>query len=222
MPTNSAGIADEIDGLSIKDSPRDAANPGSARDVALHAQLQSVIKINSAVENIIKSLDKATTNMDILQNSVTSASSLLSTWTKILSQTEHNQRLLLDPEWPGATQDMEDMENLSIMRQQAAARKAADDQARRDEAQRRLAEEEARKSTTKSSARGRAGSLVGRARAKSSGYGRGSLTANTSAGHVGVGGQPGVGRGRLPTARGTGTGTAGRTGIARGRGSGSG
>ncbi|KAJ9621232.1 hypothetical protein H2203_007284 [Taxawa tesnikishii (nom. ined.)] len=99
-----------------------------AREAQLRIELESVRGINKTVHR-----------------TVTSASTLLNTWTRILSQTEHNQRLLLNPQWQGATQDLEDMENETLQRQQAAERRAAEEHRMREEAARRKEEEERRK-----------------------------------------------------------------------------
>jgi membrane protein involved in colicin uptake len=66
-------------------------------------------------------------------------------WTRILSQTEHNQRLILDPQWQGASQDMADMEAEAAAKKNAAARKDAEDQERRANAARKAEEEEKRR-----------------------------------------------------------------------------
>ncbi len=43
----------------------------------------------------------------------------------MLSQTEHNQRLILNPDWKGTTQDLLDVESEALRRQQEAERRAA-------------------------------------------------------------------------------------------------
>ena len=55
-----------------------------------------------------------------VNQTVNSASTLLNTWTRILSQTEHNQRLILNHAWQGASQDRADQEQEAYARQQAA------------------------------------------------------------------------------------------------------
>jgi hypothetical protein len=37
-----------------------------------------------------------------VSQTVTNASTLLNTWTRMLSRIEHNQRVILDPNWNGA------------------------------------------------------------------------------------------------------------------------
>lgn len=181
----------------------------AARDTALRAELERVREINRVIEGVTASLQKAKDNMETVHRTVNSASTLLATWTRILSQTEHNQRLILNPNWHGATQDVEDMENETIIRQQEAERRAAEEQRRREEAQRRAEEEERRKAAgTPTSSRG-----TGRGR------GRGvSGTSSSTRNYVGVGGQTGRGRGANPTRSGSGIGRGVSATRGRGRG----
>ncbi|OQD76205.1 hypothetical protein PENDEC_c005G06725 [Penicillium decumbens] len=116
-----------------------------AREAALHNELQSVRNINEVLEGLLKSIDCAKGNMETVSNTVTSASTLLNTWTRILSQTEHNQRLILNPNWQGATHDVADIENEAIQRQQAAERREQALQQQREAAARKAEEAERRR-----------------------------------------------------------------------------
>ncbi|PSK55909.1 hypothetical protein B9Z65_4787 [Elsinoe australis] len=181
----------------------------NSRDEALRRELEKVRGVNEVVERVIRSLEKSADNMDTVNSSVRSASTLLDTWTRILSQTEHNQRLLLNPEWRGATQDLEDLENESMLRQQAAERRAAEEEMRREAAARAAEEEERKRAATPSGTRG------SRAR------GRGSLSstrgASTTRGGTSVSGT--AGRRTTSATRagsGIGRGIGGTRGRARG------
>ena len=137
--------------------------------------------------------------MDAVSQTVTSATSLLNTYTRILSQTEHNNRLILSPQWHGASDDLSKIENESIVRQQAKERREIEERERREQAARKAEEEERRKDAAASVKGSRGG------RGRSSGYanvGRG-----RSGGYVGIGGQGGRGVGR-----GGGVGTGGTRG----------
>ncbi|KAI5256353.1 hypothetical protein E4T42_01628 [Aureobasidium subglaciale] len=185
-----------------------------SREAALRKELDSVRQINKVIEDVVMSLEKAKGNMDNVNRTVHSASTLLDTWTRILSQTEHNQRLLLNPNWQGATQDLQDIENESFVRQQQAERRAAEDQARREATQRRAEEEERRKAapppaTRGSRPRGRLGTASSRL------TGQPPSTSTSTPGYVGVGGQAGRGRG-VPRA-GSGIGRGSVRGSIRGR-----
>ncbi|KAH8423872.1 DASH complex subunit DUO1 [Aspergillus melleus] len=139
-----------------------------AREAALRNELQSVRNINQVIEGLLGSLDRAKGNMDTVSRTVDSASTLLNTWTRILAQTEHNQRLILNPNWQGAVQDVADMENEEIIRQQAAERRERELQQQREAATRRAEEERKRaQSTTTRGARG-----TTRGRVRTGGLGR--------------------------------------------------
>jgi hypothetical protein len=120
-----------------------------------------------------------------VSKTVDNASTLLNTWTRILSQTEHNQRLLLNPEWKGATQDLVDMENEALQKQQEAERRAAEADRRREEARRKAEEEERKRAagTAPSSSRGIA---RGVSRGRVRGLTRGGATASSSSSAYGA------------------------------------
>ncbi|KAI9830378.1 MAG: hypothetical protein M1826_004801 [Phylliscum demangeonii] len=102
------------------------------REAALRAELQGVRSINQVLEGVLSSLDRAKENMAVVSRTVQSASALLDTWIQVLSQTEHNQRLMLNPSWQGASQDVVDIEKETKFRQQAAQRKEMEEQRRRE------------------------------------------------------------------------------------------
>ncbi|KAL2868308.1 DASH complex subunit DUO1 [Aspergillus lucknowensis] len=134
------------------------------REAALRNELQSVRDINLVIESLLSSLDRAKGNMETVSQTVNSASTLLDTWTRILSQTEHNQRLILDPNWQGASQDAADLENEELLRQQAAERRERELQQQREAAARK-AEEDEKKRFQSTSSRGTRGVTRGRVRA---------------------------------------------------------
>ncbi|KAL8954159.1 MAG: hypothetical protein Q9222_000043 [Ikaeria aurantiellina] len=115
-----------------------------AREAALRKELAGICNINHVLESAIDSLEKAQGNMNVVLHTVNDASALLNTWTRILSQTEHNQRLIMDPSWHGATQDMADMEHETLFKQQEQERRELEEVQRR-EARARKAEEDERK-----------------------------------------------------------------------------
>lgn len=116
--------------------------------------------------------------LQTVSNTVGNASALLDTWTRILSQTEHSQRLLLDPSWKGGNADLAELEAEAVEKEQAARRKAAEEDQRREELRRRREEEEerARLGVPTSSHRGRG---LSRGRVASS-RGRGNPRTNYS------------------------------------------
>ncbi|KAJ5485881.1 hypothetical protein N7530_000181 [Penicillium desertorum] len=141
-----------------------------AREAALRTELQGVRNINEVIEGLLGSLESAKGNMETVSQTVTSASTLLNTWTRILSQTEHNQRLILNPNWQGATQDVIDIENQAIQRQQAAERREQALQQQREAAARKAEEIEKRRAQVTRGTRGTRGTTRGTVR--STGLGR--------------------------------------------------
>jgi hypothetical protein len=191
-----------------------------AREAALRRELESIRNVNKVIEGVVESLQKAKDNMAVsiscvastqlliiyktVSKTVQNASTLLQTWTRILAQTEHNQRLILNPQWQGASHDLAAVEEDEIHRQQAAERRQAEDQARREATARKMEEERRRAeaSTPRAGTRGRGRGTRG----------RGTSTAtSTTGGYVGVGGQAGQG-----VSRSNSTGNRGASGIGRG------
>ena len=180
----------------------------AAHEASLRRELASVRSMNQVISGVVDSLEKAKTNMETVSATVFNASNLLTTWTRILSQTEHNQRLILNSRWQGASQDIADGENEVLLRRQEKERREAEEASREEARAREKEEEERRRMTegpTTKGPRGR-GRGVGRAVGRAAGNG-----------YVGVGGQGGV-RG---TARAGGA-TPGRVGSGIGRSMGSG
>lgn len=151
---------------------------------------------------------KANDGLQTVSRTVTSASTLLNTWIRILSQTEHNQRLILNPNWQGASQDVADMENEQVLKAQAAERRVAEEERRREDARRR-AEDEERQRQAGTTVRGARGS-----RGRGRGTGRGSISSGY--GMSGSSSLSGGSRGTLQTGR-TGTGIERGAGTTRGR-----
>lgn len=185
----------------------------AAHEASLHRELSSLRTMNQVVSGVVESLEKAKKNMDTVSATVNNASTLLTTWTRILSQTEHNQRLILNPNWQGASQDIADGENEEILRRQEKERRR-EEEIRREEAREREREEEERRRMTEGATKG----SRGRGRGAGRGVGRG-----VSSGYVGVGGQGGVrgtARGAATTPRrvATGIGRGLTSGRGRGRG----
>ncbi|KFA63698.1 hypothetical protein S40285_08492 [Stachybotrys chlorohalonatus IBT 40285] len=150
------------------------AEPGD-HEAALRKELEGVRSINQSIEGVIASLERAGGNMNTVCQTVSNASTLLNTWTRILSQTEHNQRLILDPSWKGATEDQAEQAAEAVQRQLAAQRKAAEEERRREEIRRRRdEEEERRKAAPTVPSRGSRGSVGTRGtRARGRGTARG-------------------------------------------------
>ncbi|SPO05050.1 uncharacterized protein DNG_07735 [Cephalotrichum gorgonifer] len=126
-------------------TPHNEPDPTYDHEAALRKELEGVKNVNRAIEGIISSLERTRDNMKTVSGTVSGTSTLLNTWTRILSQTEHNHRLIEDPSWRGATQDLVDIEAEAIQKQQEAERRLTEEHRRREEAKRRAEEEEMRR-----------------------------------------------------------------------------
>lgn len=189
-----------------KGLPRAVLPDAATRDKSLRAELAQLKQMNTTIESLNQTLSTARVNLATMQTNMTAAKSLLKTWTRILSQAEHNQRLILNPEWPGATQDLHDIETEDAKRQEEAQQKIEAEARRREEAQRKL-ESDARRREDSERSRGRGlgrtrstrGSVLGSG-ASTRGAAQGTSgrgTANTRRATSGIArGVPGRGRGR--------------------------
>lgn len=132
-----------------------------------------------------------------VSQTVTNASTLLNTWTRILSQTEHNQRLILDRDWHGSTRDLEAVEEEKLERQLAAQLRAAEDERRLEERRRAAEDAERKRMAGGSSAAGGGSGVSGRGRGTTGGVGgtRGARTARAGRGFLraGTGSNAGAG-----------------------------
>ncbi|KZZ94484.1 DASH complex, subunit Duo1 [Ascosphaera apis ARSEF 7405] len=143
---------------------QDTSNKPTSREAALQYELETVRNINQVIEGVLSSLHRAKSNMSTVNQTVDSASTLLNTWTRILAQTEQNQRLILDPNWHGASEDIAAEEAEEIQRKQEAERRLREEQERR-EALARKAEEERRKTEAAAASKSTRGTtLRGRTR----------------------------------------------------------
>lgn len=184
-----------------------------AHEASLRRELASLRNMNQVISGITASLDKAKSNMDAVSTTVNNASTLLATWTRILSQTEHNQRLILNPEWQGATQDIADGENEELRSQQEKERREAEEAKRAQEREAEREEEERRRAGVGNTGKG------GRSRGKVVGRGAGRAGGTSYVSVGGQGGGRGTARGGLSAGR---TSSGIGRGLNRGRGRGRG
>ncbi|KAL8945023.1 MAG: hypothetical protein Q9216_000007 [Gyalolechia sp. 2 TL-2023] len=145
-----------------------------ARQAVLRKELAGIQNINQIIEGVIDSLERAGANMNTVSCTVNDASILLNTWTRMLSQTEHNQRLILDPSWRGATQDMADIESESIVKEQEKERRELEEAQKREARIRKAEEDERTKAENLTAKTPRTGR--GRGRAISRGPSSGRIT----------------------------------------------
>ncbi|KAL8719471.1 MAG: hypothetical protein Q9225_003521 [Loekoesia sp. 1 TL-2023] len=148
------------------------ADDDEAREAALRKELAGIRNINQVIEGAIDSLERAGGSMDTVSRTVNDASALLNTWTRILSQTEHNQHLILDPSWRGATQDMADIENESVLMQQEKERRELEETQKREARARKAEEDERKKAENTGPKTPRGGRRRGRVTSRGGGLGR--------------------------------------------------
>jgi hypothetical protein len=192
--------------------PKPTYEDNQAREAALQAELESVRTVNEAIEGVIESLKKAKASMATVNTTVSSASRLLQTWTRILSQTEHNQRLILSPNWGGASQDIADAEQETYAKQREAERREAEEQERKAAAARKVEDEDRRRMVNESSI----GSKVTRT-TSTRGRGRGSRAGGAAASGYVATGDTSIGGNTSSIGRGISTGTRRpASGIGRG------
>lgn len=154
------------------------------------------------------------THNQTVSRTVNSASILLNTWTRILSQAEHNQRLILNPNWHGASQDIADMENEAARKQQEAERRELELQQRREEAARKAEEERKKAEAAASAGRG----VRGTSRRRVRGVPGRTPSTSTSSSRMGSTATSGTVRGSTTVTRRPASGIPKATGIPRGRG----
>lgn len=189
---------------------RPDSSAAASREAALTAELNRLRSINETITSVTSSLRQAQGNLETVQQTVGNAASLLGVWTRILSQTEHTQRLVLNPNWGGASKDLEEIEGEEARRAAEDERRREEEVRRREEVVRRAEEEERRKAAAVAAGAARGSGKVGGTRGRTRGV----------AGQVGRGRVTGTGttassRGGL----GSGSGIA-RSGSTRGRGRG--
>ena len=177
-----------------------------AREDQLRKELATLKTLNGHLSTMLTSLEAAQGSMGTINSTVAQSSTLLNTWTRILSQTEHNQRLILNPGWQGASTDAAEIAADEARREAERQRRKEADERRKADRERKLEEERLKReaaSTGAGSARGGVRSRV------STTAGRGGVT--------GVRGTRGGVRGGSATASGRGVQRSTSVG-ARGRG----
>ena len=139
-------------------------NAPEDRETLLRRELEALQNMNRVICGITTSLEQAKKNMTTVSATVNNASTLLATWTRILSQTEHNQRLILDPEWQGASQDVMNAEHDEDMRRQEKREREVEELRRSREREVEQEEEERHRLTqsVKGTERKRRGLFSGR------------------------------------------------------------
>ncbi|KAA8916553.1 hypothetical protein TRICI_001307 [Trichomonascus ciferrii] len=116
------GLSSSLNSLKVhlaENNPSDQDITPEERQQTLEAELEQVRQTNDVMDGVNEAIEKAENDLDVVLNTVQNTDKLLDMWVKILSQTEHTQKLLFDSNWQGLTRDDE----LQAEREAALARK---------------------------------------------------------------------------------------------------
>jgi hypothetical protein len=80
---------------------------GSERQAALESELDRVSRLNDVLRSVIKAIDTAQGNVQQIIQTAQDTDKVLDRWVAIMSQTEHTYQLLRNPQWQGASKDLE-------------------------------------------------------------------------------------------------------------------
>ncbi|KAK9365577.1 DASH complex subunit Duo1-domain-containing protein [Lipomyces kononenkoae] len=114
------------------DSPQPVASEISdsamTREDRLLQELEQVRSVNASVTAVLDAITVAESNLEKVVTTTRNVDSLLNLWMRILSQTEHTQRLIFDPKWEGVTKDeqLHKVRLAAIAAQQAQAKAQAE------------------------------------------------------------------------------------------------
>ena len=151
------------------------------RTAALTRELALLKSMNKTLDHLHSTLSTSRQNLGTLQTTIGASSTLLDTWTRILSQTEHNARLISDPSWEGASEDLV-----------LAERERDEEERRTREAEQRADMERERKEREKAVS----AASSGKGEATRKGVFRGAVRGTSGRGRSAVGRRGGVFRGR--------------------------
>ncbi|KAL1408439.1 hypothetical protein Q8F55_005251 [Vanrija albida] len=155
-PSGGARAANEDDGAEASeqsvdvdvdaDAPTPAAplsaSAAASRDERLRASLAELRAMNGVFDGFLTSLENAKAHNERLATRVNETRTLLDTYVRLVGQTHHTQRLLLNPKWTGAAGDAAALAAAEAARIAAAEEAARVAEEERAAAQRRAEEEE--------------------------------------------------------------------------------
>ncbi|KAK7203333.1 DASH complex subunit Duo1-domain-containing protein [Myxozyma melibiosi] len=150
MPADTDNLAATLQDLAVslqafeqqqQQQPQQSSTPGQGylptgdnddatayREERLLLELEQVKAMNASIDTVLDSIRVAESNLDRVTRTTRNVDSLLDLWIRILSQTEHTQRLVFDSEWEGATKDeqLHQARLIALAAQQAQARANAE------------------------------------------------------------------------------------------------
>lgn len=117
---------------SLKQDLPDELDPSDSR--RLEVELHTVQMYNQLIEGIVSTIGHAEHNVESMLEATRRADALLNAWVKILSYTEHAQKLLHDPQWQGISKDNELQAEREKLLEQKRAKERAEKERREREA----------------------------------------------------------------------------------------
>ncbi|KAK9894067.1 hypothetical protein P389DRAFT_174067 [Cystobasidium minutum MCA 4210] len=126
------------------------------REQALTRERDDLAKMNTLLEQAIASVDRTVPKIQRFQSTISKTHSLLDTYTKVLSQAEHTQNLLLDGSWePQRDEDeIREAQEAEERRRREEEERIAREQREAEEREARIQEQAERKAAATSRGRG--------------------------------------------------------------------
>lgn len=89
-------------------------NNSAKRQLALEKELEQLVKVNSAVDSMISTIQQSQVNIHKTKQSTDHTGKLLEDWIRILSQTSFTNEILNNPKWNGKFGQDEEEEELDL------------------------------------------------------------------------------------------------------------
>ncbi|KAJ2300045.1 hypothetical protein IWW54_006394 [Coemansia sp. RSA 2705] len=147
----------------LDDEPSEAAD----------AELEELRRVRRALSKMNQGIENVQQQIKYFNSNVSQTTQLLDIWVRVLSQTMHNQRFLLNEDWQGSSMDAAKLDGLiqrDIQRQEAVERQAREAELKREQELAEAREREkqraelalAAENANRLAARSRAGGMPGR------------------------------------------------------------
>ncbi|KAK9465816.1 DASH complex subunit Duo1-domain-containing protein [Lipomyces arxii] len=107
MPTETDNLSASLQKLavSLNESHSEHTSSANAREERLLQELDQIRSVNETITAVLDSISVAESNLEKVVATTKNVDSLMSLWIRILSQTEHTQRVIFDPKWEGSSKD---------------------------------------------------------------------------------------------------------------------
>ncbi|KAJ2159507.1 hypothetical protein GGF46_002963 [Coemansia sp. RSA 552] len=202
----------EVDDTCLRSSSPRGDGGASDNEETADGELEELRRVRRALGKMNQGIENVQDQMKYFNSNLGQTTQLLDIWVRILSQTAHNQRFVLDEEWQGGRMDrakLEDLVQRDIQRQAEAERQAQEQEARREREQAEARERERQRAE-------HATAMAESAASRQAGGGqrRGEIPGRRTVGGLGSssrGAETGARQGRIP-GRGRGRGRGGAAG----------